>query len=144
MSINVKDYGAKGDTTTDDTKAFQDALDEAGKTGDSVFVPVGTYCIKGTLNVPAYVVIEGDWKAPPYSFNKPENKGSILLAYKGMSDINGPPFITLAGHSAGLKGLTIYYPDQGTGKGRVIAEGGIMEYPVTIRGGFGLKGCKFG
>jgi polygalacturonase len=38
---NVRDFGAAGDGTTDDTTAFQRALDEAGKTGDRVFVPSG-------------------------------------------------------------------------------------------------------
>ena len=42
--IYVKDYGAKGDGVTDDTKAFQDALAAAGETG-VVYVDAGEYCL---------------------------------------------------------------------------------------------------
>ncbi len=113
MPLNVRDtpYGAKGDSVTDDTLAFQSALVAAETIGDTVFVPPGTYRIDGTLRVPAYVTLEGVWKAPPFSSpvsSKPEDKGTVLLAYWGREDVNASPFITLGGHSAGVKGLVIY------------------------------------
>ena len=37
-TLNVKDYGARGDGTTDDTRAIQDAMDDAGE-GDTVYLP---------------------------------------------------------------------------------------------------------
>jgi hypothetical protein len=43
IQINVKDYGAKGDGTTDDTAAFQSAVNEAA--GKILFIPSGTYKI---------------------------------------------------------------------------------------------------
>ncbi|MCX7765540.1 MAG: glycoside hydrolase family 55 protein, partial [Candidatus Sumerlaeia bacterium] len=55
-SINVKDFGAIGDGKTDDTKAFQTALDTASgkdEIGGTVFVPQGTYLIAGHLNIPS-------------------------------------------------------------------------------------------
>lgn len=45
--VNVFDYGATGDGTTDDTAAVQLALNAGG----TVFFPVGTYLIGTTLNV---------------------------------------------------------------------------------------------
>lgn len=42
--VNVKDFGAVGDGTTDDSKALRDAFDAAGP-GGKVFFPPGTYRI---------------------------------------------------------------------------------------------------
>lgn len=57
-SINVLDYGVVGDGTTNDTAAFQDAIDAAATTNQSVFVPAGTYYLTDTLNMPT-VTSEG-------------------------------------------------------------------------------------
>lgn len=43
--VNVRDYLAKGDGSTDDTAAFQSALDALDTTGGTVFVPKGTYLV---------------------------------------------------------------------------------------------------
>jgi len=43
--INVKSYGAVGDSLTDDTQAFQDAIDA----NDKIFVPEGVYTIDSVL-----------------------------------------------------------------------------------------------
>lgn len=51
--INVQDYGATGDGSTDDTTAIQDAIDAAAATaasgaiGGIVFVPKGIYILNG-------------------------------------------------------------------------------------------------
>ncbi len=42
---NVVDWGATGTDKTDDTKAFQDAIDEAEKLGGLVYVPTGFYYV---------------------------------------------------------------------------------------------------
>lgn len=48
LLINVRDHGAKGDGTTDDTAAIQAALNAAGANGTTVFVPKGRYMIDAT------------------------------------------------------------------------------------------------
>lgn len=52
--VNVKDYGAKGDGTTDDTSAIQQAINQAGAMGVSgrgvdVFFPAGVYAVSGPI-----------------------------------------------------------------------------------------------
>ena len=55
--VNVKDYGAAGNDTTDDTTAIQNALSAgAGKT---VYVPPGTYKITDYLTVSANTLVTG-------------------------------------------------------------------------------------
>ena len=107
--LNVRDFGAVGDGVTDDTAAFQQALDKAGEThGSVVFAPVGKYLVKTHLNIPAYVTLKGVWEAPQAFV---QNKGTTLLAVEGAGDPDGTPFITMNYHTT-LMGITIYYPDQ--------------------------------
>ncbi|MFC8151167.1 peptidase G2 autoproteolytic cleavage domain-containing protein [Bacillus paralicheniformis] len=54
-SVNVKDYGAKGDGLTDDTAAFEKAL---GSGFSNVFVPEGTYMVKG-IKIPSFTRLYG-------------------------------------------------------------------------------------
>lgn len=49
--ISVKDFGAVGDGTTDDTTAIQNAINSLSSTGGSVYFPTGQYLISTTLTV---------------------------------------------------------------------------------------------
>jgi len=121
-ALDVRDFGAKGDGRTDDTAAFQKALDACAKLGGGIVeVPAGKYLIKTHLAIPRAVTLEGAWRAPA-SVNeyhkvpgKPESgpdlTGSVLLAVEGAGNENGTPFITLDRCST-LKGVTIFYPEQ--------------------------------
>jgi len=52
FNVKHRDYGAKGDGTTDDTTAIQAAIDAAVAAGGGiVFFPAGTYLISAFLNV---------------------------------------------------------------------------------------------
>lgn len=53
---NVKDFGAKGDGTTDDSAAIQAALDLQGQ----VYIPSGTYLINTTLRIKSNTKLYGD------------------------------------------------------------------------------------
>jgi hypothetical protein len=123
--LSVLDYGAKGDGTTDDTGAFQKALDQAGAgaMGATVFVPQGSYLIEGHVTLPANVTLEGIWNIPAAWS---QGKGSTLLAVEGEGNADGPPFITL-GLNATIKGMTIFHPRQTTNPPKA--------YPWTIAGG---------
>lgn len=118
-SLDVTQFGAKPDGTTDATAAFQQALDAAAKNGGGVVtVPRGNFLFRGHLNVPPAVTLRGIWESVP-SHNgirdahlpKPTDDGSTLLVTEGAGGEEGPPFITLNTNST-LKGLVLYYPDQ--------------------------------
>lgn len=118
---NVRDFGAKGDGKTDDTAAFQRALDEAGKAGGGVvYAPRGLYLFKGHLVVPNGVTLKGVWESVPAhngirdaGLPKPTDDGTTFLVTEGAGSEEGAPFITLNTNST-LKGVVIYYPDQKT------------------------------
>jgi len=118
---NVRDFGAKGDGKTDDTAAFQRALDEAGKAGGGVvYAPRGNYLFKGHLVVPNGVTLKGVWESVPAhngirdaGLPKPTDDGTTFLITGGAGSEEGNPFITLNTNST-LKGVVLYYPDQKT------------------------------
>ena len=121
---NVAAFGAVGDGATDDTAAFQAALDAAGAAGGGiVHVPAGGFMIAGHLVLPDHVTLEGVWRAPPRTA---AIVGTTLLAVEGKGEPDGVPFLTLR-TNATLKGLTIHYPDQ-------IDADPPHAYPWTVRG----------
>jgi hypothetical protein len=88
--VNVRNFGAKGDATTDDTAAFKAAIDAAGKWsytnpyrnivtvgGGIVFVPVGRYRITDTLLVPGGLTIRGVGPGTVLSFRPAAPKSLI-------------------------------------------------------------------
>ena len=111
---NVAHAGAVGDGEQDCTAAFQKLLDEAGAAGGGVVeVPAGRYRINTGLSVPANVTLQGTYRVPPTPQRRKTESlsGSVLLAYAGRGNTNGPPFIRLAGNNAAIAGLVITYPE---------------------------------
>jgi len=58
VGVNVSDYGAVGDGTTDDTQAFFDAIDACPESS-AVFIPAGTYLITDRINIRKSIVLRG-------------------------------------------------------------------------------------
>lgn len=56
--LDVREFGAKGDGTSDDTAAIQEALDRAARTQGTVFVPEGVY-LSGELRLAPHVGMRG-------------------------------------------------------------------------------------
>ena len=85
--FNVRSFGAVGDSKTDDTAAFQRALDAAGKAGGGiVYAPRGNYFFAGNLNVPKAVTLAGIWQSVPAhngirdrGLPKPTDDGTTFL-----------------------------------------------------------------
>lgn len=121
--LNVRDFGAAGDGTADDTAAFQKAIDAAfDQGGNIVFAPTGKYLFEGVLHLKKNVVLEGVFRAP---VARVDQGGTTLLAKAGKGDESGAPFITFD-HNATLKGVSIFYPDQEIEN--------IVPYPWTLMG----------
>lgn len=58
ITLNVKDFGAKGDNSTDDTTSIQNAINEAIKLGCKLLIPKGQYVCNGALLINGYLQIE--------------------------------------------------------------------------------------
>ena len=60
QGYNVRDFGAMGDGVTDDTVAFQAAINTAyANSGGTVFVPAGYYLINDFLSINSCVTLKG-------------------------------------------------------------------------------------
>lgn len=117
--FSVRDFGARGDGSTDDTAAFQKALDTASSAGGGVvYAARGTYLFAGHLVLPPAVALKGVWESVPSHVGirnpgaaKPTDDGTTFLVTESRGNEDGPPFITLKDNST-LKGVVIYYPEQ--------------------------------
>ena len=62
--LNVKEYGAKGDGKTNDTKAINDTLTKAslasGEGVNTVYFPSGTYMVTSSIIFPSNIAVKGD------------------------------------------------------------------------------------
>lgn len=63
-ATNVKNYGATGNGTTDDTVAIQTAVNEVvADGGGTVFFPAGTYRVAGEITLDSGVTLQGQGEA---------------------------------------------------------------------------------
>lgn len=121
-NISVMDFGATGDGKTDDTAAFQAALDKAAEKGEVVNVPAGTFLIAGSLQIPQAVTLMGEWQAPHFSEYE---KGTTIYATGNADNEDADPLFKLNQNSC-IKGVTIFYPEQDMQN--------VKTYPWTIQG----------
>lgn len=129
---SVREFGAAGDAVSDDTGAFQRALDAVSRAGGgTVYAPPGKYLFKGTITVPAGVTLRGSYACVPSHVGlrnqgaaKPGDDGTALLVTAGKGNEDGTPFLTLNTNSS-TAGMTIYYPEQ-------VTDSAPVPYPWTI------------
>ncbi|MDF2515215.1 MAG: hypothetical protein K0R59_511 [Sphingobacterium sp.] len=83
-TINVKDFGAKGNGIDDDGNSFQTAINSLKK-GGVLLIPEGIYLIKRTLNVKSNITIVGkgsktklQYRWPKFSITKKLLYGFLL------------------------------------------------------------------
>lgn len=80
---NVKNYGALGNGTHDDTAAFQAAINSLPSTGGTVYVPAGTYLIDPTKQVKlrSYMLLNMSLDAVLKAKTTSATRSYILYAY---------------------------------------------------------------
>ena len=126
--IFVTDFGAKGDGMTDDTNAFQAAIDSAEVQGNTVHIPAGNYKITQTLSVPAGVQLKGAGLGNSLDANSNSTSGSRISFY-------GSNFaIEFLGDYVGCRNMTIV--DAGG-----LAAGGVNF--TASASAFGIIGAAF-
>jgi hypothetical protein len=119
--VNARQYGAKGDAKTDDSKALQAALDAAQRKGPICYLPAGLYRLEQPLTVPAGVTLCGCSGGVPHSEHP---IGTVLLAYAGRGQPDGEPLITLKPNGV-VRNLIIHYPEQKLPD--------VIPYPWSVR-----------
>lgn len=96
--VSVKDFGALGDGTTDDTAAFQAAIDVVtshGNTMTSIFIPPGTYKITDQISINKnYVTLYGAGDKSELYF-VPATTGKIMLKVQHSDPAQVIKYITL-------------------------------------------------
>lgn len=88
--INVKSTGAAGDGITDDTKAFQKAIDDVAlKGGGTVVVPKGKYLVDAdtTIKIRSYISLKMDDEAELIAKPTASQRSYILLVLNS-TDVN--------------------------------------------------------
>jgi hypothetical protein len=118
-------FGAKGDGITDDTAAFQNAVNavynSGGNGGGVVYVPPGYYAFYNNLTIPTGVTLHGDWN--DWTKGGHGLVGTTFKVFYGAGQTNAVPFIFLNGSTA-LRSVNIWYPNQNPNN--------IIGYPFTI------------
>jgi hypothetical protein len=96
--INILDFGAKGDGSTDNTAAIQKAVDAAARTGATILIPAGTF-LTSTLKMHPHVGMLG---YPTWSYR--DFGGSILR----LNDRNAKCLIDITGaYGSVISGLCL-------------------------------------
>lgn len=117
---NVRAFGALGNGYTDDTEAFQAAIDYVSSLGGgTVYVPVGYYCLTKTLNLPIGVGLVGDLK-------QGTAHGTVLCIYGGKGETDITKSAILMNHQSAVINVAFWYPEQ------TFVNGQPIPYPPTL------------
>lgn len=101
--VSVLDFGATGNGTSDDTSAFQKAIDFVSEHGFALHAPAGRYRLTKTLEIKENITISGDGSdntllhldsdgpIPAIRISCRDNSSIIGLRIQGLKLICGPP-----------------------------------------------------
>jgi hypothetical protein len=137
-SVYVTDFGATGNGVTNDTAAFNLAIN-ACPTGGTVLVPPGQYLID-PITMPSYKSISGTTPGP---FDGMNNPASLTSAPTILVNSNTGPAITLSGFQGGVNNLLFYYPTQVAPTSSTPLAFNPTIFIPTGSGGHYVRGCTF-
>lgn len=145
LGISVKDFGAVGDATTDDTTAFQNAINYVNSLGGgTVFVPTARYKFTGVLELKANVSLVGTQDGPfepSGNFLTTTKAPTLLITNTATSFITQTTGTGYVGNNT-IKNLAFGYPSQIA----ATSAAAITVYPYTItldQGGATIENCFF-
>ncbi|MBO4769869.1 MAG: hypothetical protein J5563_03710 [Clostridia bacterium] len=100
-------YGADPTGEKNSRRAIQKALDDVSEAGGgTVYLPAGKYMVDGSIKIPPFVTLRGD-----YNYSEDGGYGTVILdRQKSTTDCGQSLFIL--GGSGGVRGITVYYPEQ--------------------------------
>jgi hypothetical protein len=80
--VNVRGFGAQGDGVTDDTAALKAAV-RACPTPGAVYLPAGSYVVKGSIDMPSGVVLRGEGPENTHILVTPGIEGDHSFRVRG-------------------------------------------------------------
>jgi len=118
-AINIKDYGAVGDGVSDDTDAFETALDElvTGPRSGVLFLPAGEY----RITKPGFQLLKGVTIMGEGNADAEDGKETLIIA--DYSHLESDPLFNMVYYSC-IMNLSVYYPNQNIDN--------VKAYPYTI------------
>ena len=100
--VNVKDFGAVGNGVTNDAAAFAAAIAAVASTGQSIYVPAGTYVIGSALTSTGHLNMFGDGDKSILDFSAATIAGSCITVSGALTQIQNIS-------SASIYGLTVTF-----------------------------------
>lgn len=145
--VNVRDFGAVGNGTTDDYPAFQAALDYIASLSlptCRLYVPDGKYRLSAKLNFYNNIRLTGDgWGQNPgivdgVTYPYPTNwYGSLLILDAGVSALEFFPFTTEESVAAVIANPSLYYTLPSS-------YGSVVENIFIVSMSNGVAGAQYG
>jgi hypothetical protein len=118
-AFDVSAYGAKADNSTDNTAAFQAALDACHAAGGGeVFVGTGLFRFRGSIVIHPGCTLSGTYTVVPSHDLRGAtvlNDGTVLVPLGGRGqacDLDCKAYFINVGPNGVLRGLVIYYGEQ--------------------------------
>lgn len=138
--VNVRDFGAKGDGSTDDSTSIQAALTALGDNGGCLYFPAGTYRYKQTLCVEkSNITIASDSKGQTLLYFDSQNGEAVRfdgsnqpLHHVGIRDLHVISFDAITGLRTGGYGITSQNTEDCAIKNVRVLNGGTPGYILTM------------